>query len=127
MSPDPVPPAALAVDAGTGGEREQARNKPLTRPRHGHADLVGMVKYHLEAARPVLERASSRGTASRDALVTVAAALLAKSAGSRLVSPVVSVGGFATPTDGLPPGPVDVASLDADPIRSFLPETSAAM
>ncbi|GAB2981880.1 chorismate synthase [Actinotalea caeni] len=127
MSPDPVPPAALAVDAGTGDEREQARNKPLTRPRPGHADLVGMVKYHLEDARPVLERASARETAARVALGTVAAALLAQSAGTRLVSHVVSVGGVATPADAPLPGPDDVAALDADPIRSFHPETSAAM
>ena len=41
MSPDPVDPAALLVDAGTGDEREVARNRPLTKPRPGHADLVG--------------------------------------------------------------------------------------
>ena len=59
MSADPVDPADLLVDAGTGDEREIARNRPLTRPRPGHADLAGMLKYDLPEARPVLERASN--------------------------------------------------------------------
>lgn len=127
MSADPVGAAAMGVDAGTGDEREQARNKPLTRPRPGHADLVGMMKYHLDDARPVLERASARETAARVALGSVAAALLAQAAGTRLVSHVISVGQAGTP-DGAPlPGPQDVTALDADPIRSFDAEASAAM
>src|SRR5699024_10719608 len=81
MSPDPVPREALLVDAGTGDERELGRNRPLTRPRPGHADLVGMTKFGLEEARPVLERASARETATRVALGTVAAALLQQAAG----------------------------------------------
>ena len=127
MSPDPVDTAELAVDAGTGDAREQARNKPLTRPRPGHADLVGMTKYALDDARPVLERASARETATRVALGAVAAAVLEQVAGIRLVSHVVSVGPVQTPEDAVAPGPDDVAALDADPIRSFHPETSAAM
>ncbi|MBK5248320.1 MAG: chorismate synthase [Actinomycetales bacterium] len=127
MSADPVPPAALDVDAGTGDAREQARNKPLTRPRPGHADLVGMQKYALDDARGVLERASARETATRVALGTVAAALLSQAAGIRLVSHVVSVGAVGTPENAPVPGPDDVAALDADPIRCFDPATSAAM
>jgi chorismate synthase len=127
MAADPVETGALAVDAGTGDEREQARNKPLTRPRPGHADLVGMVKHHLEDARPVLERASARETATRVALGSVAAALLEQAAGIRLVSHVISVGGVGTPDDAPLPGPDDVATLDADPIRSFHAPSSAAM
>ncbi|MEE6281086.1 chorismate synthase [Georgenia sunbinii] len=127
MSPDEVPTEALDVDAGIGDHREQARNKPLTRPRPGHADLVGMAKYHLEDARPVLERASARETATRVALGTVAAALLEQVAGARLVSHVVSVGEIEVPDDAALPTPDDAAALDADPIRCFHPETSAAM
>ena len=73
MSADPVDPAALLRDAGTGDEREIARNRPLTRPRPGHADLPGLLKYDLADARPVLERASARETAARVALGAVAA------------------------------------------------------
>ena len=54
MASDPIDPAILA---------DLARNAPLTRPRPGHADLVGMQKYSFEEARPILERASARETA----------------------------------------------------------------
>ena len=127
MSPDPVDPGLLAVDAGTGDHRELARNKPLTRPRPGHADLVGMTKYALDDARPVLERASARETATRVALGAVAAAVLEQVAGVRLVSHVVAVGPVEVPDDAPLPAPDDVAALDADPIRCFHPETSKAM
>jgi chorismate synthase len=46
MAPDPVDAAELEV----------ARNAPLTRPRPGHADYAGMLKYEFDDARPVLER-----------------------------------------------------------------------
>ena len=58
-----------------------ARNAPLTRPRPGHADLVGMQKYDLEDARAILERASARETAARVALGAVARAFLEQSVG----------------------------------------------
>jgi chorismate synthase len=127
MSADPVPPEALTVDAGTGDAREIARNRPLTRPRPGHADLVGMRKYGFDDARPVLERASARETATRVALGTVAAAFLEQAAGVRLVSHVVSIGPVGVPDDAPVPTPDDVAALDADPVRCFDPATSAAM
>ncbi|MFD1505140.1 chorismate synthase [Georgenia yuyongxinii] len=127
MSADPVPREALLVDAGTGDEREIARNRALTRPRPGHADLVGMQKYHLEDARPILERASARETATRVALGTVAAALLDQVAGVRLVSHVVAIGPVAVPDDAPLPGADDVAALDADPVRCLDAATSAAM
>ena len=53
-----------------------ARNAPLTRPRPGHADLVGMQKYDFDDARPILERASARETAARVALGAIARAFL---------------------------------------------------
>ena len=58
-----------------------ARNAPLTRPRPGHADLVGMQKYGFDDARPVLERASARETAARVALGAVAKAFLLQAYG----------------------------------------------
>lgn len=105
----------------------RARNAPLTRPRPGHADLVGMRKYGFDDARPVLERASARETATRVALGAVAAALLDQAAGVRLVSHVVRIGSAAVPDDAAAPGPDDVAALDADPVRCFDPASSAAM
>lgn len=127
MSADPVDPSALLIDAGTGDEREVARNKKLTRPRPGHADLPGMLKYGLDEARPILERASARETAARVALGSVAAAFLEQAAGIRLVSHVVRIGPVALPEDAPRPMPGDVAVLDADPVRCIDAETSAAM
>ena len=93
MAADPVDPEVLAA---------QARNAPLTRPRPGHADLVGMQKYDLDDARPVLERASARETAARVALGTVAQAFLRQTVGAEVVSHVVSIG---TAELGRWPGP----------------------
>lgn len=118
MSADPVSDPALLA---------RARNAPLTRPRPGHADLVGMQKYAFDDARPILERASARETATRVALGRVAAAFLEQALGARLVSHVVAVGEVEVPDDTPLPGPEDVAALDADPIRCFHAETSAAM
>ncbi|GAA2723697.1 chorismate synthase [Cellulomonas aerilata] len=105
----------------------RARNAPLTRPRPGHADLVGMRKFGFDDARPVLERASARETATRVALGTVAARFLEQAAGIRLVSHVVAIGPVGVPDDAPLPTPDDVALLDADPVRCAHPPTSAAM
>lgn len=117
MSPDPVEAEVL------GG---LARNAPLTRPRPGHADLVGMQKYSFDEARPVLERASARETAARVALGAVAAALLNQALEVRLVSHVVSIGAASSPP-GVVPTPDDVAALDEDPVRCHDSAASAAM
>lgn len=118
MAGDPVDPEALA---------EQARNAPLTRPRPGHADLVGMQKYGFDDARPVLERASARETAARVALGAVASAFLEQAAGVRLVSHTVAIGPVAVPEDAPLPLPDDVAALDGDPVRCHDPATSTSM
>lgn len=127
MAADPVPVDALLVDAGTGDEREVARNRPLTRPRPGHADLVGMRKYGFEDARPVLERASARETAARVALGVAAAKFLEQALGIRLVSHVVAIGEVAVPDDAALPTPDDVAALDADPVRCLDAASSTLM
>ena len=117
MSADPVDPAELA---GT------ARGAPLTRPRPGHADLVGMQKYDFDEARPVLERASARETAARVALGAVASAFLEQATGAALVSHVVRIGGATAPY-GSVPVPSDRERLDADPVRCLDADASAAM
>ena len=117
MSPDPVDADTLAG---------QARADALTRPRPGHADLVGMQKYGFDDARPVLERASARETAARVALGTVAKAFIEQVAGARVLSHVVAIGSVSTP-DGVVPGPDDLAAVDVDPVRCAHAETSAAM
>ncbi|AKT51702.1 chorismate synthase [Arsenicicoccus sp. oral taxon 190] len=127
MSPDPVTEQDYAASDDVNAPKEIARNKPLTRPRPGHADLVGMQKYAFEDARPVLERASARETAARVALGAIAAALLEQAYGIRLVSHTVAIGQAGVADDAPVPGPDDVAALDADPVRAFDPAGSAAM
>lgn len=127
MSAGPVPAEDLMIDAGTGDEREIARNKALTRPRPGHADLAGMTKYGHSDARHVLERASARETAARVAVGSLCAAFVEQAAGIRLVSHTIQVGGARVPDNVPPPGPDDDARLSEDPVRCADPETSAAM
>jgi chorismate synthase len=117
MSPDPVDPDLLT---------DLARAAPLTRPRPGHADLVGMQKYGFDDARPVLERASARETAARVALGTVAKAFLGQAADVAVLSHVVSIGEVQVP-DGVVPLPDEQERIDADPVRCADPDTSAAM
>jgi len=118
MASDPVDADVLAG---------LARNAPLTRPRPGHADLVGMQKYGFDDARPVLERASARETAARVALGDLARALLAQAYGVRVLSHVVSIGSVAVPAGAPVPGPDDLDRIDADPARCADPESGAAM
>ncbi|MFM1779161.1 MAG: chorismate synthase [Actinomycetota bacterium] len=115
MSASPVDPSEL-----TGG-----RAQALTRPRPGHADFTGMQKYGFDEARPVLERASARETATRVALGAVAQNFL-KELGIELVTHTVAIGPVETTSKELP-RPKDVAALDADPLRCFDKETSQAM
>ncbi len=117
MSADPVDEAEL---------EKLARNAALTRPRPGHADLVGMQKYDFEEARPILERASARETAARVALGAVARAFLAQAVGAEVVSHVVRIGSATAPAGSVPVA-TDVAALDADPVRCLDTEASAAM
>src|SRR5438874_6872869 len=65
-----------------------------TRPRPGHADLAGVVKYGHDDIRDVLERASARETAARVAIGAIARQLLAQ-LGTDIVSHVVSIGSVA--------------------------------
>ncbi|WP_300681744.1 chorismate synthase [Nocardioides sp.] len=117
MSADPVDASVL---------EGQARNAALTRPRPGHADLVGMQKYDFADARPILERASARETAARVALGRVASNFLEQALGVKIVSHVLEIGGVRTAGTDLPT-PDDVERLDADPVRVLDPAGSAAM
>jgi len=127
MSPDPVDAEALAGADDVGAPQEAARNKPLTRPRPGHADLVGMQKYGFDDARPILERASARETAARVALGAVASAFLEQAYGIRLVSHTVAIGAAEVSQDAALPRADQVGALDADPVRAMDPVGSAAM
>ena len=107
-------------------DRSRGRGAALTRPRPGHADLVGMQKYGFDEARPILERASARETAARVALGAIARSFLGE-LGIRLVSHTLSIGPVRVPDGAALPTPDDVDALDADPLRCFDAATSAAM
>jgi len=106
-------------------ELETGRGAALTRPRPGHADFTGMQKYDFEEARPVLERASARETATRVALGRIAQNFLSE-LGIELVTHTVAIGTALTQSLELP-RPSDLEKLDADPVRAFDPAASAAM
>lgn len=116
MSPEPVDLESLP----------KGRGAPLTRPRPGHADLVGMQKYGFGESRNVLERASARETAARVALGAIARSFLSQ-LGIELVAHTVSIGPVRVPDDAPLPKPGDVALLDADPLRCFDAATSDRM
>ena len=116
MSSDPVDPSLLQIDAGRGDVREMSRNRRLTAPRPGHADLAGMVSYRLDDARDVLERASARETAARVALGAVARSFLKSVAGIHVLGHVVSVG--PERGGGALPRPEDADALRQSPLRT---------
>ena len=118
MSADPVSPEELLVDAGKGDEREVARNRALTKPRPGHADLPGVLSYDLDEIRPILERASARETAARVALGACVKAFLRQLANIELVSHVVGVGPCEAKLSRLPL-PSDEEHLNASPMRAL--------
>lgn len=118
MSADPVPEEEI---------KDLARNAPLTRPRPGHADLVGMQKYNFDDARPILERASARETAARVALGAVARNFLEQSVGITILSHVLSIGSVRVPEGSVLPSPADMKLIDEDPVRCAHAETSQAM
>lgn len=104
----------------------KGRGAALTRPRPGHADLVGMQKYGFDEARNVLERASARETAARVALGAIARSFLSE-LGVTLVAHTLSIGLVRVPDGSTLPVPSDVDALDADPLRCFDAATSALM
>ncbi|WP_324667719.1 chorismate synthase [Geochorda subterranea] len=120
---DPAPPVGPLP---TGGDW---RLRPVTRPRPGHADLAGALKYDFDDVRNVLERASARETAARVAAGAVARRLL-ESLGISLVGHVVAIGPVrANPLSG--GAGVDWHSLasqaEASPVRCGDPLAAEAM
>ena len=99
--------------------------KPLTKPRPGHADLPGMQKYGFTDARDVLERASARETAARVAAGAVAKAFLAE-LGVGIVSHVVQLGPVASKSCTRP-RLEDLERVDESQVRCFDPEAEEAM
>ena len=106
--------------------RATGRGEQLTRPRPGHADLVGALKYEYDDVRDALERASARETAARVVVGTLASQLLAE-VGVTVISHVVRIGGEAVADDAPTPGPDSLERIDADPVRCADADGSARM
>ena len=94
---------------GAEGEPGETRRRRVLRPRPGHADLAGVLKYDRRDARDILERACARETAARVAAGAVAAAC-SRSSASRSASHVVSLGGVDGRRPPTLPLPLNAAS-----------------
>ena len=122
MSAEPVD----ASDPEVTKELSSGRGASLTRPRPGHADFAGMIKYGFDSARPVLERSSARETAARVAAGTVARSYLREVLGVEVFSHVVSIG-ESVPYAGESPSFGDIEAIDASPVRAFNKDAEADM
>lgn len=113
------------VMAPEAGPADPPRRRQVTRPRPGHADLTGALKYDREDARDILERASARETAARTACGAVGKRLLAEF-GIEVASHVVELGGVRA-TAGAPLPNALNAAADASPVRCLDPEAEREM
>jgi chorismate synthase len=95
---------------------------PMTRPRPGHADLAGGLKYDHRDLRNVLERASARETAIRVAVGGVCKCLL-RAFGVRVLGHVVEMGGVRATTEGLSVEEI-AEQADASPVRCADPRAT---
>ena len=110
------------MSPGATGDEPRRR---LVRPRPGHADLAGVLKYDRSDARDILERASARETAARVAAGAVCRVLLT-SLGVDIGSHVVALGGIVAAV----PDPLPVRlnrAADRSPVRCLDPEASGRM
>ncbi len=98
--------------------------EPVTRPRPGHADLAGVIKYGLRDIRPILERASARETAARVAAGAIAKRFL-EELGIAIQSHTVAIGGVRAPLREDSPrhyglgeeSSIDWQQVEASPVR----------
>jgi chorismate synthase len=107
-------------------EGEPDPDERLTRPRPGHADLVGVQKYGFDDVRNVLERASARETVARVAAAALCKAFLGE-LGVSVLSHVVRIGRAALPASYRLPAPDDLEAIDASAVRCLDDATSAKM
>ncbi len=104
---------------------DEPAQRAMTRPRPGHADLIGGLKYDHQDLRNVLERASARETAARVAVGAVCKCLL-RQFGVQVGSHVVEMGGIRARTEGM--AAVEIAAqAEGSPVRCADPEASTAI
>ncbi|HWL38940.1 MAG TPA: chorismate synthase [Gemmatimonadaceae bacterium] len=104
---------------------DPARKRAVTRPRPGHADLAGMLKYDRDDARDILERASARETAARVAAGAVCKRFLSE-LGITIGSHVVHLGGIDAKRPQTMPADLNAAA-DASQLRTLDPDAERAM
>ncbi|MGQ0732668.1 MAG: chorismate synthase [Acidobacteriota bacterium] len=112
----------MHVEQNPSPEATGARRAPVVRPRPGHADLAGGLKYEHEDLRDVLERASARETAVRVSVGAIARQLL-EALGIEVASHVTGIGEVRIPNDP----PVSFASIRGIPADSPLYCVDAAV
>ena len=101
------------------------RKRVVTRPRPGHADLSGMLKYDREDGRDILERASARETTARVAAAAICRRLLGE-LGITIGSHVIHLGGVDARRPD--PFPMDLnTAADASPLRTLDPDAEREM
>jgi chorismate synthase len=115
---------AMSASAPEGAEEGDAYRR-VHLPRPGHADLVGVLKYHREDARDILERASARETAARVAAGALAKQLLAP-LGVSIGSHVTMLGGIEARRPESLPEDLNAAS-DPSPVRCLDPQAEGRM
>jgi chorismate synthase len=103
----------------------ELRRRAVTRPRPGHADLTGLIKYDREDARDILERASARETTARVAAGAICRRLL-EEFGVRIGSHLVHLGGIDAQLPEEMPEDID-AVADASALRTLDPHAEARM
>jgi chorismate synthase len=108
-----------------GVDPERAAAKALHRPRPGHVDLAGGLKYDREDLRDLLERASARETAMRVAIGGFCRELL-HALGIGLAAHVVELGGVAAPPVDLPPAEIAARAAESS-VYCVDPEATARM
>lgn len=101
------------------------RQRAVTRPRPGHADLTGLLKYDRDDARDILERASARETTARVAAAAIARRFLAE-LGVRIGSHLVHLGGVDAVRPTQMPADINGAA-DQSPLRTLDPEAERWM
>ncbi|HYS20071.1 MAG TPA: chorismate synthase [Gemmatimonadales bacterium] len=129
----PEADASEGEGGGAGGGGEQAkRRRQVTRPRPGHADLAGSLKYDRRDARDILERASARETVARVACGAVSKLLL-EQFGIEIGSHVAELGGVVARVPTPLPQPLNAAAdasavrcLDAEAEREMIARIDAA-
>ena len=105
------------MDPAPDADDSAPRRRAVTRPRPGHADLSGMLKYDRDDARDILERASARETTARVAAGAICRKLLLE-LGITIGSHVIELGGITASDDIALPDDINEAA-DASPLRTL--------